>query len=185
MDGLAKHLRWSAVARGIIAIVFGILALVWPELSLLALVILFAIYAMGDGVVAIFGAFASRDISVWARVGYVLLGLLGLAAGVVALVWPGITAVALAWVIGFWALVAGVSQIVSAFGLRADVGHVPWLTLLSGILTLALGVIILVRPATGALTLVTVIGALAVVWGIVLIAVGINIGHAAAPRGAH
>ena len=109
-----KSLSTSLVTRGILAVVVGIIALAWPSVTVLALVILFAVYAfMAAGLQAV-RAFSSRKAG--PVFGHLLLGLADLAAGVIALAWPGPTALVLVLIVGVWAIVAGLAEIAAAFG---------------------------------------------------------------------
>ena len=160
---LARNWFWFQI-RGIFTLVFGALAVFWPEITLLALVLLFGVYAIVDGVAAI--AMGGRRAS--GRGWMIAIGVLGVVAGLVALVWPGITALALLYVIAFWALVLGLSNIVNGFGIKGDSGG-RWMFILSGLAGVLLGVLLLFQPGRGALALVATIGFLAIVWGLVMI----------------
>ncbi len=165
---------WLFVLRGVAAMLFGIFAIVWPGATLLVLVILWGAYALVDGAIAVGIAAAARDAPRQGRLVFGLLGLAGILAGVVAWLWPGVTALALLWIIAAWALVVGVTQIATAVRLR-DVISNEWFLGLSGLLTVALGVILVVRPREGAVALVTVIGIFAILWGIMLISFGLRL----------
>ncbi len=97
-----------------------------------------------------------------------LLGLVGVAAGIVAFVWPGLTAITLVWVFAFWAIVAGVLQVSAAIRLRQEIQG-EWLWILSGVCTVLLGVLLMLYPGAGALSVLWLIASLAVVWGILLV----------------
>ena len=108
-----KSLSTSLIARGILAVIIGIIALAWPSVTVLALVILFAVYAfMASGMEAARG-FSSRNAG--PVIGHLLLGLVDLAAGMVALVWPGPTALVLVLIVGVWAVIAGLVEFFAAF----------------------------------------------------------------------
>lgn len=167
LDLLAER-WWAILLRGLFAIVFGIIALAWPGITLLALVFLWGIYAVVDGVMDLAGAFGSGERAGGNRWLLALMGVLGIGAGIVAFVWPGITAVVLLWVIAVWAIVTGIVEVVAAIRLRKEMEGELWLGL-SGVLSVALGVILLAQPATGALALVVWIGILGIAWGIALV----------------
>jgi uncharacterized membrane protein HdeD (DUF308 family) len=155
---------WLLALRGVLAIVFGVLAIVWPGVTLVALAILFGAYALISGVTTIVAAFRrQRDAA--RRTALVIAGLLGLAAGVIALVWPGITALALVVIVGAWALVTGALEIVAATRLPGQ-----WLPLLIGVVTMLIGILILVRPGIGAVALALTIGVYAIVAGVLMLA---------------
>jgi uncharacterized membrane protein HdeD (DUF308 family) len=158
---------WVLLVRGLAAIIFGVLAFVWPGITLLAFVILFGAYALADGAMAIAWAITGRggERPWW---GMLLVGLAGVAAGLVTFLWPGITAVSLLVVIAAWAIVRGVLEIVAAVRLRNAIRN-EWLLALAGALSVLWGVLLIVRPAAGALAMVWLIGAFAVAFGIVAV----------------
>lgn len=164
--------RAILVLRTVLAVAFGLFALLWPELTLLALTIAFGVYAILDGVATVVDAVRRRRRTRW------WLGLLGglasVAAGVIALIWPGITAVALAVVVGIWALVTGLTELATAFRLR-HAGSRIWLRVLAGALSAAAGVLILVWPTAGAIGLTVIVGVFALAYGATLGAVAVTL----------
>lgn len=156
---------WAFLVRGALAILFGIAALVWPEITLTVLVLLFGAFAIVDGIVVIVAAFRDRRGINWALL---LWGAVGVLIGIVALVWPEITAVALVWVIAAWAVVTGAIAIWSAIALRREIEN-EWLLGLSGLLSVAIGILFFVNPGAGALSLVWLIGIYAIVLGVLLV----------------
>lgn len=158
---------WIIALQGVAAIVFGVLALVLPGITLLALVFLFGAYAIVDGVLALMRGFrrGGEDGPDWWRI---VQGVVGIAAGLIAFVMPGITALALLVVIAAWAIVSGAIELVAAYQLR-DAIRGEWLLALDGVLTILLGVLLIVFPGAGALALVWLIGAYAIVSGVVLL----------------
>lgn len=158
-SSLSSSLLW----RGLLAVAVGVVSVTWPNITIGAFVILFAIYAFsaagGDAV----RAFSSDHAGPVA--GYLLLALLSLAAGLIALLWPGITALVLTIWVAAWAFVTGVIEVVLAFGQRETAGErAMWA--LSGLVSIALGVVLALRPDVGALTLATVFGLFSIVNGI-------------------
>ncbi|HEV7828268.1 MAG TPA: DUF308 domain-containing protein [Pseudonocardiaceae bacterium] len=158
-SSLSSSLLW----RGLLAVAVGVVSVTWPNITVGAFVILFAIYAFlaagGDAV----RAFSSDHAG--PVVGYLLLALLSLAAGLIALLWPGITALVLTIWVAAWAFVTGVIEVVLAFGQRETAGErAMWA--LSGLVSIALGVVLALRPDVGALTLATVFGLFSIVNGI-------------------
>src|SRR5271165_3367126 len=109
-----KSLSTSLIARGILAVIIGVIALAWPSVTVLALVIVFAIYAFVASGMEAARAFSSRTAG--PVLGHLLLGLADLAAGVIALAWPGPTALVLVLIVGVWAIIAGLVEIAAAFG---------------------------------------------------------------------
>jgi uncharacterized membrane protein HdeD (DUF308 family) len=155
---------WSLALRGVIAIVFGVLAILWPAVTLVALALLFGAYALVSGVAEIFAAFR-RQPDATRRTALVLAGVLSVAAGIVALVWPGVTALALVVIVGVWAVVTGALEIWAATRLPGQ-----WLSLLFGVVTMLIGVLVLIRPGIGAVALALTIGAYAIVAGALMLA---------------
>lgn len=164
---VSRHSWWMLGIRGLLAVLFGVVALVWPGLTLLALVLLFGAYALLDGVMAVIVSLRERK--VFARWWVLLLeGLVGIAAGVLTFAWPAITALVLLYLIAGWAIVTGIFEIVAAFSGRLPVG-VEWTLALAGILSVLFGVILGILPGVGLLSLVWVIGVYAIVFGILFI----------------
>jgi uncharacterized membrane protein HdeD (DUF308 family) len=153
---------WLAV-RGVAAIIFGVLAVLWPGLTILALALLFGAFALVDGVSMLIDAFRGQR-SGAQRAAYGLGGVLGVGAGLVTLLWPGITALVLVIMVGAWALVTGALDIWAATVVRPG-----WLLILVGALSLIAGVLILLRPGAGALAIATVIGVYAIITGVLLL----------------
>jgi uncharacterized membrane protein HdeD (DUF308 family) len=159
---------WALVIRGIAGILFGIGALVWPDVTLIVLIALFAAYAIVDGVAALIGAVQAAEAHRrWLPL--VLEGIVGIIAGVVALVWPGMTALVLLWVIGAWAIITGLFEI--AAGLRFG----AWALTLAGVLSLIFGIVLFVAPGAGLLSLLWLIGGYALVFGVLLLIHGFSL----------
>jgi uncharacterized membrane protein HdeD (DUF308 family) len=165
---------WILALRGLCAIIFGMLAFVWPAITLGVLVLLYGAYALVDGVLAIVAAVSKREGSDRSWWTLLLEGLLGIAAGIVTFVWPGMTALVLLFLIAAWALVTGVFEIIAAIRLRKEIEGELWLAL-SGIVSVLFGVLLLVRPGAGALTVVWLIGAYALFFGILLVALAFRL----------
>ncbi|KAA2261648.1 HdeD family acid-resistance protein [Solihabitans fulvus] len=165
---------WLFVLRGVLAALFGVLSLVWPGITLLALVILWGMYALFDGVGAVTVAVADRRSPASERWLFALFGLLGVVVGVLALAWPGLTAVALLVFIAVWAVLGGVLQLISAVRLRNVLAN-NWFLAVSGVLSLVLGVLLLVSPGKGALVLVVTIAIFAILWGVALVLFGLRL----------
>jgi uncharacterized membrane protein HdeD (DUF308 family) len=158
---------WLLAVRGIIAIVFGILAFIWPGLSLLGLVYLFGIYALLNGALAFVAA--SNAPKGWPRFGSLIFsGILSIAAGIIAFIWPGLTALALLVIIAVWAIVDGVTEISAAIRLRAVIAH-EWMWIVAGIASIVFGVALLVWPGAGILALLWLVGTWAIVFGALLV----------------
>lgn len=168
---MLKSLSNSLIVRGILAIVIGALALAWPTITVFALVILFAVFAFGSAGVQAMQAFTGTK--GWPVAGHLLLGLIDIAAGVVALVWPGVTALVLVWLVGIWAITAGVVEFFAAF-LRRETAGQRALFIIGGLVSIAFGVLLVGRPVTGAVTLALLFGLFLVIFGIWQLAAGIE-----------
>ncbi len=162
--------KWWAVAlRGILAIVFGIVALVFPGVTLVSLALVFGAYAFVDGVFAIVSALGHRGReAVW----YVLEGILGIAVGVATFFFPGITAQALVFLVGLWAILTGIFEVVAGFELPISR---DWLLALAGVLSIVFGVLVFANPVSGAVAVVWLIGIYALVFGVTLLVFGIRL----------
>lgn len=168
LEALTRY-WWAVALRGVVAVLFGIAALIWPSSTLLVLVVLFGVYALVDGVVALGSAIFGPNRG---RRGWLIVeGIADLAVAVIALVWPGITTLVLLWVIAFWALVTGILEIVAAVQLRREMRG-EWMLALSGALSVVFGILLIVWPASGALALITLIGIYAIIFGVALIVLG-------------
>jgi len=171
LDSLTQN-WWAVALRGLAGILFGIITFVSPGISIAALVLLFGAYAFADGVLSIVAAVHRRGADRWWLL--LLHGIVGIGAGVVTLLWPGITALSLLLVIAAWALVGGAFQVAAAIRLRKVITG-EWLLALSGVLSVALGVLLVLFPGPGALALVIWIGAYAFVFGILLLVLGFKL----------
>jgi uncharacterized membrane protein HdeD (DUF308 family) len=168
---LAKR-WWLLLLRGVVAVLFGVLAFVWPGLTLLTLVLFYGAFALADGVIALAAAITgSRSVPTW---WLVLVGLLGIAAGIVTFVLPGMTAMVLILLIGIWAIAHGIVEIVAAIQLRKEIDN-EWSLILAGLLSVGFGVLVVIAPGAGALGLVWAIGAYSIVFGALLIAFSLQV----------
>jgi uncharacterized membrane protein HdeD (DUF308 family) len=164
---------WSLVIRGLVGILFGILTFAWPGITFAALVIVFGAYALLDGVFSLVGAVkAVQTHERWAAL--VFLGVTGIGAGVVTVLWPAITAFVLVCLIAAWAIVTGVLEIAVAVRLRRYIEG-EWLLALAGIASLVFGILIMIAPPAGALVIAVWVGAYALVSGVMLVTLGIKL----------
>jgi len=164
---VSRHYWWLMAIRGLLAVLFGLAAIVWPRLTLFVLVILFGAYALVDGVVAVIVSFQERkNVRQWWVV--LLGGIAGIIAGVLTFVWPAITALVLLYLIAAWAIVTGILEIAAAFSRRLPIAH-EWTLVLAGILSVLFGVLLAILPGVGLLSLVWLIGIYALAFGVVLI----------------
>jgi uncharacterized membrane protein HdeD (DUF308 family) len=171
LHALAGH-WWLTLLRGICAIVFGVLAFVWPGLTLFTLVILYGAFALADGVLAIAAAIMGGAPA--PRWWLAIVGLAGIGAGVLTFAWPGVTALVLLVFIAVWAIAIGVMQIYGAIRLRREIDN-EWLLIAGGILSVLFGVVMLGWPGAGALALIFVIGAYAIAEGILLVGLALRL----------
>ena len=164
---------WALAIRGIAAVVFGLLALFWPPTAFVALVLVFGAYAIVDGIFNLVAAVrAPHTGRRWGPL--VFEGIVSLIVGMITLLWPRISAFALVMFIAAWSIVTGIAEVVAAIRLRKQIRG-EWLLALSGILSLALGVLLFLAPAAGALVLTIWIGAYAVVFGAVMVGLSLRL----------
>ena len=158
---------WLFTLRGILGIIFGFLALIFPGPTMLSLVLLFSAYMLVDGVAAIISAVRAirRKEDRWGIL--IFEGLLNIATGIAAFLWPGLTVIAFVWLIAAWAIVTG--ALMTAAGSRLNIDHGRWWLVLGGLLSLGYGVLLIIAPLIGAVVLTWWIGVYALVFGIALV----------------
>jgi uncharacterized membrane protein HdeD (DUF308 family) len=162
---LAKN-WWAFAIRGVLGILFGLIAFVLPGVTMLSLVIVFAAYAIMDGVFAIIAAVrAAEHHQRWTL--FLLEGVIGILAGVLAFLWPALTVVVFVTLVAFWALFTGGLMLAAAFRLHPD--HGRWWFVLGGIASIIYGALLLVAPLLGALVLTWWIGAYALIFGVTML----------------
>ncbi len=172
LETMGRH-WWTMALRGLLGIILGIVAFVWPGITVAALVLLFGVYAIIDGVVALVASF--RLMEGHGRWWPALLeGLCGIAAGIVAFAWPGLTAVALIYLIAAWAIVTGVFQIVAAVQLRRYIAG-EWMLALGGVVSILLGALLFAFPVAGLVVWAWMVGAYALLFGILMLALGFKL----------
>jgi uncharacterized membrane protein HdeD (DUF308 family) len=165
---------WAQLLRGIAAVLFGLAALLWPGMTLLVLLVIFALYALVDGLFAIVAGIRDTGGRRWLLLAE---GVLGLLAGLVVLFWPGETALVLVYVISAWAILTGLLKVIMAISFRRQVEN-WWLMGLGGALSVLFGGILGFLPGAGLLTLVWLVGIYALILGVALIALGfLDRGH--------
>lgn len=171
VHALAKN-WWMLLLRGIAAIIFGGLALAWPGMTLLTLVLFYGAYALIDGVLAIGAAIAGGTLL--PRWWLAVVGLLGIGAGLLTFMMPGLTTIVLLYLIAGWAIATGVFQIIGAIRLRKEIDN-EWFLILGGIVSVLFGAAMMVAPGAGALALITVIGIYALFIGVLLVALSFRL----------
>ena len=167
-----KH-WWQIAVRGLIALIFGILVLAWPGVSLVILAIIFGAFVFVDGIFTLVAA-VNYKAGAGRRTWLFIRGIAGIIVGLITFFWPAITALALVILIAAWALVTGFMELIYAFRANQD-SAIRWMFAISGILSLILGALMLAQPLLGALVIVWVIGAYAVLAGILLIILGFRL----------
>jgi uncharacterized membrane protein HdeD (DUF308 family) len=168
---MLKSWSSSLIVRGILTFVVGIIAIAWPGVTILALVILFAVYAFMDA--GIEGARAFGSGRAGPVFGHLLLALIDVAAGIVALAWPGPTALVLVIVVAAWAVIGGFAELFVAFQSGETAGTRAFF-ILAGLLSIAFGVVIAARPGVGAVTLALLFGLYSMIYGVSLTVMGIQ-----------
>lgn len=169
MDRDWLSLSWKLlVVRGVIGVLFGIVAMVWPVTTAIALALLWGIWALTDGVGALVQAF-QRDAT--GRVWLVVMGVIGLIAGFFAIFSPAVTAVTLTWILGIWLVVRGVFELVGAFSSSTLLPR--WLLVVGGALSILLGLLFAANPGQGAVALAFWLGITALLWGVAFVVLGL------------
>jgi uncharacterized membrane protein HdeD (DUF308 family) len=157
---------WAAALRGVFAVVFGLIALLLPGVTMLGLVLVFAAYSLVDGIMEIILAIrAARRRQRWIWI--LLQGLLGIAVAVIAVIWPDITVVAFVLLVAVFSIISGALTLANAP--RVPTGHGRWWLVLGGIASVLFGILLIAAPLIGALVLAWWIGAWAIVLGVTLI----------------
>ena len=172
---MLKSLSTSLIVRGVLALAVGMVALAWPGITVLALVIVFAVYAFTGAGLEAMRAFSSAKAGPVA--GHLLLGLADLTAGVIALAWPGPTALVLVIIVGTWAVIGGLIETAAAFG-AGEAAGTRAMRILGGLATVAFGVVVCARPGLGAVTLALLFGLFNLVYGAWMLVQGIEVGRA-------
>ena len=179
---LLAQSAWVPFLRGVVAVLFGLVALFWPGIALPVLVALFGIYAFVDGIFALIASFrmAGKQ-DPW--IALLLEGVVGIAAGIIVFRTPGLAAVALVYVAGAWALLTGCLEIIAALELRQSIPG-EWALGLSGLVSVAFGWLLLAQPLAGVITLVWLIGLYAVFFGGLMISLGVRVRRLSGDAGA-
>src|ERR1700676_4439961 len=147
---------WIMALRGLLAVIFGLIALLAPGIALLAFIYVFAAYALLDGIITVYTAIQERgSMSRW---GWILFeGLLGILAGIVAFVYPGLTAVVLLYIVAIWAVVTGIMEIAAAFLIRGFAAR-EWALGIAGVISILFGIFLFVFPGAGLLSILWLVG---------------------------
>ena len=167
--------RWLIGLRGVLAVLFGLLAFIWPGATALALVFMFAAYALIDGIITIAASVRNREVNDRWWLG-LLEGLVDIAAGVIAFLFPGMAAVVAVFVVAVWAIITGILEIAAAIRLRQEIDN-EWALGLTGLVSLVLGVIMVINPGAGLMGLVWAIGSYAIIFGLLMIFLAVRAGR--------
>lgn len=157
------------IVRGILALLFGIAALAWPVATLLAIIVVFAVYAIVDGIIAIVWSVSDRREGTFSW-GSLLLGIVGIIAGVLALSWPGVTALAILYVIAAWAIIRGITEFAASIEHHRVLRGSSWLIAVSGVLSVIFGLLMFAWPAAGVMAMVWLIGIYAIIYAVLAFA---------------
>ncbi len=158
---------WMLALRGVLAIIFGLIALFFPGIAFLAFLYIFAAYAIIDGIVAVIVSIGERG-SMGRWVWVLVEGILSVVAGIVAIVFPGLTALVLLYVVAAWAILTGITEIVAAFTIPGPATQ-EWALGLAGLISVVFGILLFIRPGAGLLTILWLVGVYAIVFGILFI----------------
>ncbi|MCI0710650.1 MAG: HdeD family acid-resistance protein [Chloroflexi bacterium] len=172
LDTLSRN-WWTLIIRGLVAVLFGLFAIFVPDLTLRVLVLLFGAYALVDGGINIYAALIGGDPDQRWWVG-LLEGLVGVAAGILTFIWPEITALVLLYLIAFWAIFTGILEIWGAIQLRREINNEVLLGI-SGVLSIIFGALLIIAPGSGALAVTWLIGFYAILFGVMMIALGFRV----------
>ncbi len=164
---------WALVVRGVLAVIFGVLIILTPSIALTAFILVLGIYFIVDGIFAVAGALAHREHyqHYWLTL---VEGIVSIIAGIIAIVYPGLTAFTILYVIAVWAILTGIFELIAAFRLRETV-HGEWLLAVSGILSVLFGLFVIFFPGTGVLAILGIIAGYAILFGILLIVLGFRL----------
>jgi uncharacterized membrane protein HdeD (DUF308 family) len=171
LHGLAKN-WWLLLLRGIAAIVFGVLAFAWPGITIVSLVIVYGAYALVDGLFSLYAAISGGGTA--PRWWLAVVGIAGVLAGIISFAMPGMVALWFLLLIGAWAIVSGIFEIVGAIRLRKEIDNEWWLVL-HGAISVIFGLLLFTQPLSGALAMVWVIGAYAIAAGVILCALAFRL----------
>ncbi|MFD4295344.1 HdeD family acid-resistance protein [Rhodococcus sp. NPDC058505] len=178
---IAKDVWWLLLVRGIVAIAFGIVALVWPHATVKVLIVVVGVFWIVDGIVSAVRAIEARRVVtswVWWLAGAVV----SVIAGIVLFVWPDLTALAFVYVMGFWAILVGVLEVIGAFQVMANAGQ--WIgSMVAGALALLFGLILVIWPGSGITGLMWLVGTFAILFGVLFVAGAFQVRSAARHAG--
>ena len=174
LEAMARN-WWALLIRGIAAILFGFAVLLFPNVSLVLLITFLAAYLFVDGIFALIAAFQSRNHNRWWLLA--LEGALGVLAGIAAFLFPAAAVLTVFYIVVFWAIITGVIEIISAIELRKQIKN-EWMLILSGVVSVIFGGVLLIFPGEGILTLLWLLGVLALAFGVMMVILAFRVhGH--------
>jgi len=159
---------WVLLVRGLVSVLFGVMAFMWPGLTLTSLILLYGAYCLVDGIVALFGGAGG---ALWQSI---LIGLVSICAGLATFFYPGLTALVLLYFIAAWAIVRGIFEIAAAIEFRKVIEG-EWLLALAGVASILFGVLIVLYPGVGALSVIWIVGTYAFLFGILLVVLSFRV----------
>ncbi|WGV27562.1 HdeD family acid-resistance protein [Halotia branconii] len=164
---------WTVALRGALAIIFGLVALLWPKITLTALVFIFASFVLVSGILLAIAAFRDRLTNTH---GWLMLleGAIGIGVGVLTFIWPGIATLVLLYLIAAWAIATGIFEIIIAVQVRKEIEN-EWLLVLAGITSLLFGVLLIIWPVAGALAILWIIATYTIIFGILLLILALRL----------
>ncbi|MEJ1932174.1 HdeD family acid-resistance protein [Nostoc sp. NIES-2111] len=174
--GMGKRLArnwWTVALRGAIAIIFGLVALCWPTLTLASLVYLFASFWLVGGILLAIAAFQERLQNIHSRL-LLVEGIIGLAVGAIAFISPGIAGFVLLYLIAIWAIGTGLFELIASLQLQQTIEN-KWLPAIAGIVSIIFGLILIIWPVAQALTFLWLIAAYNVLFGMLLLILGLRL----------
>lgn len=171
MFAITSRSAWVLTLRGILAIVLGLASFFWPVATLMVLLVAFGVYAIADGVVSLIWSVSRKQ---GFSVGAFLIGLAGIVAGIIAFAWPAVTAMALMYIIAMWAIIRGFFEFVASIEFR-ELFRSSWLIALSGAVSVIFGTVMIVWPEAGVLAMLWLIGSYAIIYGVLAIALGVQL----------
>lgn len=172
MTAILEVSWWSWVLRGVVLILFGGLTVAWPEITLAVLIALFGAIMLVDGAFAFMSALLNRNQEMWGL--FLVAGLLSVGVGIATFAWPGATALVLLYLIAAWAVLVGILFVAGGFRLPHGASG-KWLLVLNGLVSAVFGIMLFVWPAAGALALTWLIGLYAILFGLLLAALGLKV----------
>ncbi|MEV8639046.1 HdeD family acid-resistance protein [Streptosporangium sp. NPDC051023] len=163
---------WVYLVRGVCAILFGLLAIFWPRITVYYLLIIFAAYVIANGALALFGAGRGADFG--SRGWTIFYGVVSILTGLVVFIWPQVTALVLLFFIASWAVITGILEIVVGIKLRRAMAN-EWMFIVGGVLSVLFGILLFVWPGASALAVLWLIGLMAIVYGIALVVLAFRV----------